>query len=335
VRILFVILAVLLVVPGWSAEERGARVTPGLRIVTSRVALDPDDPTRVTLGGLRYLGGIRLNGDARSFGGFSALAVRGERFMLLSDGGLVLRFTLGADWRLRGVRWHALPGGPRTGWDKRDRDSESLVVDAAADRAWIGFESANAIWRYSADLGRVDAIVAPRAMRDWRSNGGAESLARLADGRFVAIAETSRVAARDWRGSEAARRRTREMLIFARDPLAGGAVGRAAYLPTEGHHVVDAVAVPGGDLLVLERAFRLPYRFANRVMRVAARDLAAGKVIRGRAIAALAPPLIHDNFEGMAITREGGATILWLVSDDNQSMLQRTLLLKFALEEAR
>ena len=58
-------------------------------------------------------------------------------------------------------------------------------------------------------------------------------------------------------------------------------------------------------------------------------------MIRGRSIAALAPPLVHDNFEGMAITREGGATILWLVSDDNQSMLQRTLLLKFALEEAR
>ena len=43
-------------------------------------------------------------------------------------------------------------------------------------------------------------------------------------------------------------------------------------------------------------------------------------------------PLIHDNFEGVAITREGRDTIVWLVSDDNQLFLQRSLLLKFKLD---
>jgi hypothetical protein len=32
------------------------------------------------------------------------------------------------------------------------------------------------------------------------------------------------------------------------------------------------------------------------------------------------------------VSREGGRTILWLASDDNYNKLQRTLLLKFALE---
>ncbi len=324
VRTVFVILAVLLIVPGWSGEEPAARATPGLQITTTRVGLDPADPTRDRVGELRFLGGVALAGNASGFGGFSALAVRGGQVTLLSDSGLVLRFRLGRDWRLRDVEWRALPGGPRTGWDKRDRDSESLVIDPAANHAWIGFENANAIWRYSADLRRVDRFVTPPAMHDWRSNGGAEAMARLFDGRWVTIAETSRVAARSWRGREDLRRQTREMLIFARDPVMGGTPARAVYLPSPGYDVADA-----------ERAFRLPYRFVNRLMRVAARDLAAGRVIRARQVATLDRPLIHDNFEGMAITRERGATILWLVSDDNQSVLQRTLLLKFALPEPR
>jgi len=60
--------------------------------------------------------------------------------------------------------------------------------------------------------------------------------------------------------------------------------------------------------------------------------LAADAVVRGREIARLETPLVHDNIEGVAVTREGGRTTIWLVSDDNQSMMQRTLLLKFRLE---
>ena len=48
-------------------------------------------------------------------------------------------------------------------------------------------------------------------------------------------------------------------------------------------------------------------------------------------IARLAPPLTVDNMEGIAIRREGGRTFVYLISDDNQSKVQRTLLLKFEL----
>jgi hypothetical protein len=36
--------------------------------------------------------------------------------------------------------------------------------------------------------------------------------------------------------------------------------------------------------------------------------------------------------EGISVTSEGGRTFVWLTSDDNYSPLQRTLLLKFALD---
>jgi hypothetical protein len=44
---------------------------------------------------------------------------------------------------------------------------------------------------------------------------------------------------------------------------------------------------------------------------------------------------LADNFEGLAITREGSRIILWIASDDNHEFFQRTLLLKFALKQGR
>ena len=70
----------------------------------------------------------------------------------------------------------------------------------------------------------------------------------------------------------------------------------------------------------------------NAVLTIAdARNLHAGAVIESREIARLQPPLTIDNMEGVSVTVENGQTIVWLVSDDNFSPLQQTLLLKFAL----
>lgn len=328
-----VVAAVLLLAPPWTGEERVTVFPPGIVVTAHPVTLDPRDPARIRVGALTFLGGVRLTSEADGFGGFSALAVAGERFTLLSDSGNVLRFRLGRDWRIREIVSGTLPAGPGRGWDKSDRDSESLAVDASGHRAWIGFEHANEIWRYTDDLTRTTGHAAPAAMRRWPTNGGAEALARLPDARFVAISEEAHVPPRYWAGSDAQRLRTREALIFPRDPVTGAAPTRFAYVVDRHYDVADATALPGGDLLVLERRFRLPYRFSTILTRVATRDVRAGAVVRQVRLATLDAPLIHDNFEGIATTREGGATILWLVSDDNQSVLQRTLLLKFRLEE--
>ena len=55
---------------------------------------------------------------------------------------------------------------------------------------------------------------------------------------------------------------------------------------------------------------------------------AAGAVSVTVAVEELPPVTV----EGLSVTREAGRTILWLTSDDNYSPLQRTLLMKFALE---
>lgn len=310
--------------PGWTGEERLALLGGAARIDAAPVALDPDDPGRRRLGGLTFLGGVALTSADPAFGGFSAIMVVGDRITLLSDGGNIARFRLGTDWRIRTPSFAELPAGPRTGWTKRDRDSESMTRDPQTGRIWVGFEAFPQIWRYAANFGRAERGVAPAAMRGWRLNGGAESLVRMADGRFVAIAESR--TRQEGKGD-------RVGLLWSGDPTVNPRPAfRFVYRPTPGYDPADVTQLPDGRLIVLERAFGLPFDWSSRLALIEHDAIRPGARITGRLIAQLASPLISENFEGVAATREAEATMLWLISDDNQLFLQRTLLLKFRLE---
>jgi len=318
------LLAGLSLLLSWSGENGIERVAPTARVTATPVPLMAADRSRQRVGALTYLGGIQLTADDPGFGGYSSLTVAGDRFTLLSDLGGVLDFTLGADWRPRAVRFGDLPAGPRTGWTKRDRDSESMTVDPATGRVWVGFEQFNQIWRYGPGFAPPARGVAPTAMAGWKENGGIESMVRLRDGRFVAISETTRPP-----GGRAGR----DALLWAGDPVAQPRPAfRFGYRPAPGFNPSDMTQLPDGRLLVLERRFQLPFRWSNRLVLVDPAAIRPGAEVAGREIAVLKAPLIHDNFEGVAAMRENGATILWLVSDDNQLPIQRTLLLKFRLE---
>ena len=58
---------------------------------------------------------------------------------------------------------------------------------------------------------------------------------------------------------------------------------------------------------------------------------APARVLPTRILARWQPPVTLDNMEGLAIRREGERIFVYLVSDDNLSSLQRTLLMKFEL----
>ncbi|WP_375288607.1 esterase-like activity of phytase family protein [Sphingomonas sp.] len=314
VRLLLSILLVLMFVPTWSGEVRLPLLDRDAKLTAVRLPLAQRRYGRLTL-----IGVYRLSSEAPAFGGFSAIALHQGRLVLLNDGGNWVSFAI-RHGRPIDALMGFLPDGPRIGWEKSDRDSESLVLDPQSGRAWIGFESANAIWRYAPGLRRGDGEVRPQAMRRWRQNGGAESMARLPDGRFVVIAE---------RGPK--RRLPRPGLIFDCDPVAGCTPQRFGYRPPAGYDPSDAAALPNGDLLVLTRQWRPPVRFTAKLTLVRRADLRAGKVVTGREIATLDGPLA-ENWEGLAVTREGGATMLWMVSDEDEPLVQRTLLAKFRLD---
>lgn len=323
-RSVVLVLLVLLFVPGWTGERRLDLLSPGLSITTVPVTLDPNRPERRRVGALTYLGGVELRSPDRAFGGFSAMHVAGERFTLLDDGGNVVQFHMGSDWRVRGVKARELPGGPGPGWEKLDRDSESLAVSPDGRQLWVGFERANAIWRYSEGFVRAEAAVRPRAMQRWPANAGPESMARLADGSFIVISEE---ATRDSRPGVTA-------LWFAGDPITARRGFGFRFVPPAGYVPTDMAELPGGRaLLVLVRRFDLR-GFTARLMVVRRADIRPLALVRGRELARFERPLPSDNFEALAVTRENGRTIVWIASDDNQSWWQRTLLLKFALPES-
>jgi hypothetical protein len=324
-RLLLSCLLVLLLVPGWSGEERLPLFDRerAAEIRSERVPLNPADHAQRRVGSLVYRGGVALSSPDGAFGGFSAVAVRGDRFTLLSDGGGIARFRMDAAGRVSRPAFSDLRGGPGSGWMKLDRDSEALAISPDGAQAWVAFERYDRVYRYAGGLAGVEASATIPGSAGWSQNGGAEALVRLADGRFVAIREHAVL-----HGGRVA-----QAVLWDGDPAeAGTAAHPFGVRVPGGWSVSDAAELPGGDLGVLLR--RLSWRdrgFGSALMRVPARELRAGHAARGRIMAQLRYPLTHDNFEGVAAACEGGRTVLWLVSDDNFSGWQRSLLLKFGL----
>jgi len=325
VRLLLSVLAILLLVPGYATVPPVARLAATGRLTVRAVPLESQDPGRHRVGRLTYLGGVALSSGDPAFGGFSSMHVDGDRFTLLSDGGNFIAFRMDDRWRIADLHFGSLPGGPGTGWEKADRDSESMAVDPRTGRIWVGFENYNSIWRYAPDFARVETHAKPADMARWPLAGGPESMIRLRDGHFLVFGEMAR-----WPGHHA-----HAVRWFDRDPTIDSTAGfRFDYAAPKGYDPSDATEMANGDLLVLNRRFSLPYDFTAIVTIVPRAGIAPGKTVQGIPIATFAAPLIHDNFEAIAVTRQGNDTIVWLASDDNQSVLERSLLLKFRLETA-
>jgi hypothetical protein len=279
--------------------------------------LDTGDPERTRLGRLRFLGAWTLSSNDPRFGGLSSLHVEAGEAMAFSDSGWMVRFPLprGGSGTVRG-EIRALADGPAAAKKKAGRDIESLAV--AGGRVWLGFERRNAIWRYDRRTWHAETGAAPPAMRRWPANRGAEAMVRFPDGRFLILAEGH------GKGGPA--------LLFAGDPAIDGTpVIEMRYLPPDGYRATDAALLPDGRILVLNRRWRLLEGLSAKLMLLRGR-LAPGALLRGLEIADFHRPVTLDNMEGLSVTEEGGRIIVWLTSDDNYSPLQRTLLMKFALE---
>jgi len=315
---------VLILCPQYAGPARLDLLGKDTRIRVASVRLNDSDPRQLRVGALTFLGGITLASEDETFGGFSSLTVQADRFTLLSDGGNIVRFRMSPDFKISNVRFGELPAGPRRGWQKNDRDSESMTRDAQGN-LWVGFERYNMIWRYRPGFSLPAKGARPSSMSDWPNNGGAESLVRLKSGRFLVIGETA---------SPPDHPDQRIAIVFDRDPVETPRRGFTfAYKPPGGgYDPSDATQLPDGRIIVLNRDFSLPFRWRAVLTLIDPREVKAGAVVSGREIARFAAPLTVDNYEGVTTTREGMDTILWLVSDDNQSMLERTLLMKFRLD---
>ena len=71
-----------------------------------------------------------------------------------------------------------------------------------------------------------------------------------------------------------------------------------------------------------------------RVTLIKGEQVRAGATLRGKELLKLEQPLAAENYEGIAVQRTPRGTIIFIVSDDNYSSFQQTLLLQFLLPKA-
>lgn len=281
----------------------------------------PLDIRPASAGALHFVRGWHLTSPHSRFGGFSAVARVGPHGVLLvGDNGYATWLRLGASGRLELDRIAALP--VPDGWPDRKSmvDAESMFIDSVAGKACVGFERTNQLWRFDEAMTRLDARLAPAAMRDWPKGRGPEAMVRLADGRVVIFAEGGR---RDPRSNRA--------VMFAGDP---GAVARPPlrfHYDSEGKgSVSDAAPLPDGRILLVHRKVGWNPVFTSTIAIVDPAHIRAGAVLRSQTIGVV-PRALADNFEGAAVEVADGRTYLWLVSDDNFQRWQRSLLVQFEL----
>jgi hypothetical protein len=116
--------------------------------------------------------------------------------------------------------------------------------------------------------------------------------------------------------------------------VGGPSPGQFSVRRTNAFDISDATLLPSGELLVLERKFSLVDGVGIRIRRIPLASLAPGALVDGPAIFEADLGYEIGNMEGIDsfVTAEGD-TVLTMVSDDNFSMIQRTLLLQFTLVE--
>ncbi len=293
-------------------------------------AFDNHDETKRRFGMLEFRGGLQLTSSYKEFGGISAIRVApdGSRFLALSDQGRWLRGRIVyagsspvgiADAEMAPML--DANGKPLAlrGWF----DTESIAEDG--DTLYVGIERVNRIVKFDYGknglLARAVPIPVPEGVKTLPFNLGLEALVVVPQGMplagtLIAVSE---------RGLDHAG----NLKAFL---IGGPSPGDFTVKRTDDFDISDSAITPGGDLLLLERRFSWARGLGIRIRHIALASLHPGAVADGPILFQADLGQNVDNMEGLSVHRTaGGETVLTLISDNNFSVLQRTLLLQFTL----
>ncbi|HVZ99730.1 MAG TPA: esterase-like activity of phytase family protein [Caulobacterales bacterium] len=322
-------LALLLAACGVASSQQRAQFDPdqwrNISVVATPVALGAEK-----VGALTFRGGLDLRSTDFAFGGLSGLVVLDDgRLVAVSDNGdwLSARIDLNERGDLVGVaeaRMALMRGADGQPFDSKEAGDSEDVTQLPDGRFAVSFEQIQRIRIY--DLNRDGPFGAaawgpPLAdVRRLPRNEGLEAITTDRSGALLVGAEHGdRRGHMIWRAP-----------LNAREPVAPLARLRLR----AGYGLAGFARLPDGDIVALERFYAPVIGVRIRLERLDAAALAEGRV-EARELALFAPPLALDNFEGVAAVRrpDGGAR-LYLVSDNNFSPRQRTLLFAFDLDDA-
>lgn len=284
-------------------------------------------PSDMQAGELTFRGGLVLTSAAPVFGGLSGLHVEPDgRFIAHSDEGSwftgqIVTDAAGTLLGVTDVRVAAMRDESGAALqNKREGDAED-IAKLPDGRYAVSFEQRHRILIYDLDGAGPDAPaeigpVVGGADR-MSANEGLEALAALADGRLIGAAEYPPRGAGN------------PFWIFP----ANGAETQPAGVTAapEGYAIVSLDRLPNGDVVRLDRYF-LPLVGVRAQVRIVPATALEGTPPRldGTVIATLEPPAELDNFEAIAAAPQAdGSVRLYLLSDNNFTRNQRTMLFAF------
>lgn len=311
-----------------SADARLMRPQP-LEVSARPIsAFSPRDPDRRRFGQLNFRSGLQLSARHDDFGGWSGLwrSGDGQKIVAVSDAGSWLTADIAREngmmtgWRNARIA-PILGADGRPLWRTRSYDCEGLSITNGV--AHVSIERTHEIlrfdWAKDGVLARGQPLPVPREVKQLPSNKGLEAVGVIPSphplaGAVIAIAERSG-------GDE-------ETLGVI---LGGPRPGLFKVRRRNSYDITDLAFLPNGDMVILERWFASLRGLGMRMRRIEARHISPGAMLDGEVLIEADLGEEIDNMEGLAVHVEQGKTILTLISDDNFSMIQRTILLEFEL----
>jgi hypothetical protein len=296
-------------------------------------------PEETRFGALEFVGGFEVSSDDPDVSGLSSLVVDpgGGGLLAISDDGWMLRAAITRDAAGRPTGFQSaamhrvkLEGGRALQY-KWEADTEAIdvAVRDGEPLVAIAFEGAPRVMTApvvaEGFAGPLTPIALPKGAGQVRFTKGFEALA-LAPASGPLAGAMVIIAERAERGAD-----TDDQpgwIVGGPDP------GRFRIKAKGDFDVTEAKFAPDGDLYVLERLYSLAEGVRARIRRIPAASVVKGATVDGPAV--FEADLSHqiDNMEGMAFWQDAeGRTMVSLLSDDNSSILQRTLYLEFRLAE--
>lgn len=332
-------------------QDAEPREPDAIDLHVTRVPLQAINPVRKTIGELTFVGGFHLTSKDKRFGGLSGLDLLDDgRLLAVSDAGDFVWIALDGDGTtpvsasvagMRGADGRSIRG-------KTQGDAEGLAI--MDGMALVSFEGDNRVLAF--DLARCgpEARGAPVAESRVLStafeheglkvggNGGLEALALAPGGFLLAGIETragdaSAVSARSLGAAPAFDIRIGEGApsLVGMDilPDADDDGGFTLYSL---HRSTSAMARE--VIVLLETEFERDFDQSNLPARIVSdaneRSRIGFRPIASRKLAAMNLLVTIDNFEGIAARQmPDGRVRLYVVSDDNFSASQRTLLMVY------
>jgi hypothetical protein len=295
-----------------------------IAVTATAVPLNAKDLQQMQVDSLQFVAGFALTSTTPEWGGYSGMVLSddGSTLVAISDIGhwLRLELTHDAGGKLTGIgaaRTELLldeAGQPVAGKEWSDAEGISAVPDGGFI---VSFERNHRLWRYAAidgvPSGAAVAVTAPGETTALPENSGIEALLAGDKGELTLLAEGGAVggASRGWRqhGAEW------QPLRIER---------------SDGFEPTDLAAAGDGQLALLERRYTEQDGPAARISLLTA-DMSE-RPQAAYTLAVLRLPLSVDNFECIAVRPSpSGGRYVYLLSDNNQNLLQRTLLLQFLL----